>query len=56
MGLLPIERFQPVGPAAAAASRAGATTLLLVVDETNTVPGTTGRIWIESVMVPETAR
>jgi hypothetical protein len=56
VAVLPIERFQPVSPAAAAASLDAATTLLLVVDATNTIPGTTGRVWIESVMVPEAAR
>lgn len=49
--LVPAASMRPVGEAAAAGSLRTASSLLVVVDQVNTLPGTHGALWIEQVAV-----
>jgi hypothetical protein len=45
--VIPVSSLRPVGPAAGATTPRAASTVLVVVDQTNTLPGTHGSLWIE---------
>jgi hypothetical protein len=54
--VLPIASFQAESAGAGHASRASASTLLVVIDRTNTKPGTEGIVWLERVDLITTPR